>query len=74
MGVRSTSPFVDLLIEECQRQYGAKYETDYPRTIIFSWPTPFFPDRQIDHDAMRDSILEGLRWLDRTGVDFIHPM
>lgn len=71
MGVRSTSPFVDLLIEECQRQYGAKYESDYPRMIIFSWPTPFFPDRQIDHDAMRDSILEGLRWLDRTGVDFI---
>ncbi len=39
--------------------------------IIFSWPTPFFPDRPIDHDAMRDSVLEGLRWLDRTGVDFI---
>ncbi len=71
MGVRSTSPFVDLLIEECQRQYGARYESDYPRMIIFSWPTPFFPDRQIDHDAMREAILEGLRWLDRTGVDFI---
>ena len=71
MGVRSTSPFVDLLIEECQRQYGAKCELDYPRMILFSWPIPFFPDRPIDHDAMRDSILEGLRWLGRTGVDFI---
>jgi aspartate racemase len=39
--------------------------------LVVSWPTPFWTDRPIDHDAMRTRIAEGLRWLDRCGVEFI---
>lgn len=71
MGVRSTAPFLDLIVEECQHQYGAREETDYPHMIVFSWPTPFFFDRPIDRDALRESIAHGLSWLEGTGVDFM---
>ena len=71
MGVRSTAPFLDLIVHECQRQYGAKEEMDYPHMIIFSWPTPFFFDRPIDADALRESIAHGLSWLEGTGADFM---
>ncbi|GMR12673.1 MAG: amino acid racemase [Gemmatimonadota bacterium] len=71
MGVRSTAPFLDLVIAECQRQYGAREEMDYPHMIVFSWPTPFFFDRPIDPDALRESIARGLALLEGTGVDFM---
>jgi len=71
MGVRSTPPFLDLIIKECQRQYGAKEEMDYPHMIVFSWPTPFYFDRPNDPDELRESIAEGLAWLQDTGVDFM---
>ena len=71
MGVRSTAPFLDLIVEECQRQYGARQEPDYPHMIVFSWPTPFYFDRPIDGDELRDSIARGLAWLESTGVDLL---
>lgn len=42
MGPRSTAPFVDLVIDECQSQYGATFDIDFPRMLILSQPTPFF--------------------------------
>ena len=53
MGVRSTAPFLEMVIEECQRQYGATHQPDYPQMMVLSWPTPFWIDRPIDHEAMR---------------------
>lgn len=71
MGVRSTAPFLDLVIDECQRQYGARYEPDYPPMMIYSLPVPFYPDRPVDQGAFRDAVLAGLRRLQDTGPDFI---
>lgn len=71
MGVRSTGPFLDLIISECQRQYGAENEADYPPMIVFSWPTPFTFDTPLDHGAMERTVGQGLEWLESTGVDFI---
>ena len=71
MGVRSTAPFLDLIVEECQRQYGARQEMDYPHMIVFSWPTPFYFDRPNDPAALSESIANGLSSLEGTGVDFM---
>jgi aspartate racemase len=71
MGPRSTAPFIDLVVDECQRQYGAKYDLDFPRMLILSQPTPFYLDRPIDHIALKSSILAGLKELARAGVSFI---
>ena len=71
MGPRSTAPFVDLLVSECQRQYGARYDDEFPPMLIYSLPTPFYLDRPIDHAALRASITAGLRRLAGTGVAFV---
>lgn len=71
MGVRSTGPFLDLIISECQRQYGAENELDYPPMIVFSWPTPFTFEVPLDDGAMQRTVGRGLQWLESTGVDFI---
>lgn len=71
MGPRSTAPFIDLVIDECQRLYGAKYDDEFPKMMIYSLPTPFYIDRQINHELMKKTIIEGLKKLESTGVEFI---
>lgn len=71
MGPRSTSPFIDLVIDECQTLYGAKYDEDFPKIMIYSLPTPFYVDRPMDHRLMKKTIIDGLKKLESTGVDFI---
>ena len=39
MGPRSTAPFVDMLVDACQRQYGARYDIDFPPMLIYALPT-----------------------------------
>lgn len=71
MGPKSTSPFLDLVIEQCQKQYGAFHDIDFPHIIIYSLPTPFYIHQKIDHKNMEFSIIEGLQKLESIGVDFI---
>jgi len=71
MGPRSTGPFVDLIVTECQRQYGAADDLDFPPMMIHSLPTPFYLDRPIDHAMMQATIGAGLRRLAATGAAFI---
>lgn len=71
MGPRSTAPFIDLVVDECQRQYGAKNDIDFPPMMIYSLPTPFYLDRPIDHAQMKRVLAAGVRQLESTGVDFI---
>lgn len=71
MGPRSMAPFVDLIIDECQSQYGARYDNEFPKMMIYSLPTPFYIDHPINHKLMKETIIYGLQKLESTGVDFI---
>jgi aspartate racemase len=71
MGPRSTAPFVEMVVDECQRQYGARDDIDFPPMMIFSLPTPFYVDRPVDHAALEGSIRAGLAQLAATGAAFI---
>ena len=71
MGPKSTGPFVDTVVAQCQTIYGAKHDMDFPHMMIYSCPTPFYMDRPIDHTAMKKAIIEGAQKLESTGVDFI---
>lgn len=71
MGPRSTAPFMDLVIDECQSQYGAKYDDEFPKMMIYSLPTPFYIDRPINHELMKKTIIDGLQKLESIGVSFI---
>lgn len=71
MGPRSTGPFLDLVVTECQRQYGARDDIDFPKMMICSQPAPFYEDLPTDHEALEAAIREGLQDLERTGADFL---
>jgi len=71
MGPRSTAPFIDLVITECQRQYGARDDIDFPKMMICSQPAPFYEDRPTDHVAMKVAIHAGLQDLEHAGVDLL---
>jgi len=71
MGPRSTAPFLELVLDQCQQQYGAKDDLDFPHLMIYSLPTPFYLDRPIDHQQMKRQISLGLQRLEQNGVDLI---
>lgn len=71
MGPRSTGPFIDLVVTECQQQYGARDDIDFPKMMICSQPAPFYEDRPTDHPALAAAIRDGLQHLERTGADFL---
>jgi aspartate racemase len=71
MGPRSTAPFVDMLVDACQQQYGARYDIDFPPMLVYALPTPFYVDRPIDHAVMQATIAAGLRKLEDAGVAFV---
>lgn len=71
MGPRSTAPFVDSVVTECQAQYGAQLDEDFPPMMIYALPTPFYVDRPIDHARMQSVITGGLQRLEKAGADFI---
>lgn len=71
MGPKSTAPFVDKVVAQCQQIYGAKYDIDFPPMLIYSCPTPFFFDRPVDHAVLAGSIVAGAERLAGMGVDFI---
>ncbi|WP_241608500.1 aspartate/glutamate racemase family protein [Rosenbergiella australiborealis] len=71
MGPRSTAPFIDLLIDECQQQYGATYDIDFPEMHIISLPTPFFPGQALDDQAMVETLQRGINDLVNRQVNVI---
>ena len=71
MGPRSTAPFLELVLGECEEQYSAKDDIDFPKMMICSLPVPFYPDRPTDHVAMEAAIRRGLQDLAGAGVDFL---
>lgn len=71
MGPRSTAPFIDLVIDQCQEMYGARDDEDFPPMMIYSLPTPFYHDRPFDDEKMINVLVKGLKKLEATGVDFI---
>lgn len=71
MGPRSTSPFLESVLDACQQQYGAVYDIDFPHMHIYALPTPFYPKRAIDGAAMREALTVGIQGLCLAKVDFI---
>ncbi|WXA86517.1 aspartate/glutamate racemase family protein [Pendulispora rubella] len=71
MGPGSTAPFLDRVYAECQSQYGASRDADYPHILLYSLPTPYEDGRDIDHGAMRAAIAGGVRRLALACVDFV---
>ncbi|SDC59612.1 aspartate/glutamate racemase family protein [Shouchella lonarensis] len=63
MGPRSTTPFLELVLDECTRQYGAVLDEEFPHIVIYSLPTPFHPQKPLDHYGMIQSLEVGVSCL-----------
>ena len=70
MGPRTTAPFLELVLDEAYKD-GAKYDIDYPHILIYSLPTPFYVDREIDSNAMQNALTGGGECLLRGGIDML---
>lgn len=70
MGPRSTAPFLELVLDEAQKD-GAKYDIDYPHILIYSLPTPFYVDKEIDQSAMQAALTTGVECLLRGGIHIL---
>jgi aspartate racemase len=71
MGPKSTAPFINAVINQCEELLNAKNDIDFPPMIIYSLPTPFYINQNIDHELMKNTICEGLKKLESCGVSFI---
>ncbi|SFS98748.1 aspartate/glutamate racemase family protein [Marininema halotolerans] len=60
MGPRSTAPFLEYVLDECEHQYGAQWDEDFPHMMVYSLPTPFHPKKPLDHPSMIRSLQVGM--------------
>ncbi|WP_168188638.1 aspartate/glutamate racemase family protein [Thermoflavimicrobium daqui] len=71
MGPRSTTPFLESVLDECERQYGAKWDNDFPHMMVYSLPTPFHPKKPLNHNQMVKAIQIGIEALVKVDCDII---
>jgi aspartate racemase len=71
MGPRTTSPFLEAVLDRCRQYYGASLDEDYPDIVIYSLPTPFRPNAPLDRLAMQAALGRGAAALARAGAHFI---
>ena len=71
MGPESTAIFYRQIILECQKQYGAQYDEDYPEMLIYNLPIPDVVEGLKDQSKTLAMLVEGSRKLESIGVDFL---
>lgn len=71
MAPLATAAFVQHILLECRRQYGASRAADYPPLLLHMQPLPFHDDRANDPLQLEGALREGLLGLERAGADLL---
>lgn len=71
MGPEATAQFYNEMIKECQRQYKATLDSDYPEILIYNLPIPDVVNEINNQKKIILMLTNGLKKLERFGVDFI---
>jgi len=71
MGPESTANFYHELILQCQKQYGARYDEDYPEMFVYNLPIPDVVEGLKKQEKTLEILLKGAKKLQTIGVDFI---
>ena len=71
MGPEATAEMYRRIVEICQRDYGAKYDSDFPPIFIYNLPLPDVVENKGDKGPIPEILLDGLSRLERAGCDFI---
>ena len=71
MGPESTAIFYHAVIKQCQKQYDAQYDEDYPEIFIYNLPIPNIVEGLNKPEETLDMLIKGTKKIDSIGVDFI---
>jgi aspartate racemase len=71
MGPESTAIFYHALIQQCQKQYGAQYDQDYPEIFIYNLPIPDVVEGLEKPDETLAQLVKGAQKIDTIGVNFM---
>ncbi len=71
MGPESTAIFYHALIQQCQKQYGAQYDSDYPEIFIYNLPIPDVVEGLTKPEETLDALIGGAKKINSIGVDFM---
>ncbi|HLC68099.1 MAG TPA: amino acid racemase [archaeon] len=71
MGPEATAAFYTRIIETCQRDYGAKYDSDFPPLFIYNCPLPNIVESNGEEDLVLEVLRNGVSKLINVGCDII---
>ncbi len=71
MGPESTAIFYLALIKQCQKQYGAQYDEDYPEIFIYNLPIPDIVGGLEKPKETLEILVKGAKKINSIGVDFM---
>lgn len=71
MGPESTAIFYHAVIKQCQKQYGAQYDQDYPEIFIYNLPIPDIVEGLKQPEETLAMLINGAKKIESIGVDFM---
>jgi aspartate racemase len=71
MGPESTALFYQQVIQQCRKQYGARYDQDFPRIVIYNLPIPNIFEKVEAPGKLSQQLVEAAKKLQSIGADFI---
>jgi len=71
MGPESTAIFYHALIQQCQKQYGAQYDEDYPEIFIYNLPIHDIVEGLEKPEETLAQLIKGAQKIESIGVDFM---
>ena len=71
MGPEATAELYLQIVRIFQKEYGAKYDDDFPEIIIINLPIPDVVENPSTGEEVRKMLIEGVKKLEVAGADFI---
>lgn len=71
MGPESTAIYYHAVIKQCQKQYGAQYDQDYPEIFIYNLPIHDIVEGLEKPEETLAQLVSGAKKIDSIGVDFM---
>ena len=71
MGPEATADLYMSIIRKFQKNYGAKYDRDFPPFFIFSVPIPDVVEQIEQREEIIRMLVDGVKQLESSGADFI---
>ena len=71
MGPEATADMYMKIVRVFQKEFGAKYDGDFPPIFIYSIPIPEVVEEQEDKGLLISMLIKGVKSLEFAGADFI---